>query len=56
MKIAIVRLSSLGDIIKNASTIQMIKKHYPNSEITWIADSIFADILDNTKELDNIIK
>ena len=56
MKIAIVRLSSLGDIIKNASTIQMIKKHYPNSEITWIADSIFADILDNTKDLDKIIK
>ena len=56
MKIAIVRLSSLGDIIKNASTIQMIKKYYPNSEITWVVDSIFADILDNTKELDNIIK
>jgi len=56
MKIAIVRLSSLGDIIKNASVLQMIKKHYPQAEITWVADSIFADILDNTDNLDNIIK
>ena len=56
MKIAIVRLSSLGDIIKNVSVLQMIKKHYPQAEITWVADSIFADILDNTDYLDNIIK
>ncbi|WP_456479211.1 lipopolysaccharide heptosyltransferase I [Nautilia sp.] len=56
MKIAIVRLSSLGDIIKNASVVQMIKKHYPDSEITWVADSVFADILDNTEGLENIIK
>jgi len=56
MKIAIVRLSSLGDIVKNASVLQFIKKHYPNSEITWIVDSKFGDILDESPYLDNIIK
>jgi len=56
MKIAIVRLSSMGDIIKNASVIQMIKKHYPQANITWIADGVFADILQNTEGLDEIIK
>ena len=56
MKIAIVRLSSLGDIIKGASILQHINAIYPEAEITWIVDSLFGDILDYTDNLDNIIK
>jgi len=56
IKIAIVRLSSLGDIVKNASVLQFIKRYYSNSEISWVVDSKFGDILDDTPYLDKVIK
>lgn len=56
MKIAIVRLSSLGDIIFCMASLQIIKKHLPDCKITWFADRKFADILDHNPDLDNIVK
>ena len=55
MKIAIVRLSSLGDIVKNASVLPFIKDNL-GYEITWISDSKFADVLDYSPFLDRVIK
>lgn len=56
MKIAIVRLSSLGDIIFCAASLQLIRRHHPDAEITWVADSRFADILDHSPDLQRIVK
>ena len=56
MKIAIVRLSSLGDIIFCMASLQIIKHHLPESSITWFADKKFADILDYNPDLDGIVK
>ena len=56
MKIAIVRLSSLGDIILGMASLQFIRRHLPDCRITWIADSRFADILDHQKDIGQIIK
>ncbi|GFO54213.1 lipopolysaccharide heptosyltransferase I [Geomonas sp. Red276] len=56
MRIAIVRLSSLGDIIFCMACLQVIRRHLPGSSITWFADSKFADILDHQKDLDRVVK
>ena len=56
MKIGIVRLSSLGDIIFCMAALQVIKRHLPESSITWFADAKFADILDHQPDLDRIVK
>jgi len=56
MKIAIVRLSSLGDIIFGMASLQLIRRRFPDCQITWVADSRFADILDHCPDLDRIVK
>jgi len=56
MKIAIVRLSALGDIIQSMIVLQFIKKKFPNSSIDWIVDSQFASILSGCNEIDNLIE
>ena len=56
MRIAIVRLSAMGDIIQSMVVLQFIKKKYPNALIDWIVDSQFADLLDECPDIDNIIE
>jgi len=56
MKIAIVRLSALGDIIQSMVVLQFIKRKFPNSTIDWIVDSQFSSILTDCNEIDNIIE
>jgi len=38
MKIAIVKLSALGDIVHSMIVLQFIKKKYPNSEVDWFVE------------------
>ena len=56
MKIAIVRLSSLGDIILGMVSLQFIHRHLPGCSITWVADKRFADILDHQPDISQLIK
>jgi heptosyltransferase I len=56
LKIAIVRLSSLGDIIFCMACLQLIKRRLPDCSITWFADRKFADILDHQKDLERVVK
>ncbi len=56
MKIAIVRLSSLGDIIFCMAALQVIKRHCPDSQITWFVDKKFGDILDYNPDLQHVVK
>jgi len=55
MRIAIVRLSAMGDIIQSMVVLQFIKKKYPNASIDWIVDSQFANLLHECPYIDNII-
>lgn len=54
-KIAIIKLSALGDIIHASIVLQFIKKHSPNSHITWIVDEKFSQILELANEVDEIV-
>ncbi|WP_200763547.1 lipopolysaccharide heptosyltransferase I [Nitrosophilus alvini] len=54
MNIAIVRLSALGDIVHSMIVLQFIKRHFPNSNITWITDKRFEEILKHNPHLDRV--
>ena len=45
MKIAIVKLSALGDIVHAMEVLQFIKKYNPEIIIDWIVDEGFKDLL-----------
>ncbi len=53
-KIAIVRLSALGDIINSAVVLQFIKKYYPYAQIDWISEEVFSPLLQTNKHLNTI--
>ncbi len=54
MKIAIVKLSALGDIIHTMVALQFIKNYYPDSQIDWIVDKQFKDILECNPHIQKI--
>jgi heptosyltransferase I len=56
MNIAIVKLSSLGDIILGMPLLQLIRHQLPDCHITWVSDSRFADILDHQPDIQHVIK
>jgi len=51
MKIAVVKLSAMGDIIHAMGALQFIKSHYPDSQIDWIVEEVFVDILKNNSDI-----
>ena len=53
-KIAIVRLSALGDIINSAVVLQFIVQNYPNIQIDWYCEEVFAPLLASHPLIDNI--
>ena len=54
MKIAIVKLSSLGDIVHSMVVLQFIKKYYPESVIDWVVEKNFKGILENNPHINQI--
>jgi heptosyltransferase-1 len=54
-KIAIVRLSALGDIVNSAFVLQFIQDAYPNAKISWVIEESFSDILSLAPEISNTI-
>lgn len=55
-KIAIIKLSAMGDIIHSMVVLQFIKKHYPNIVIDWFVEGVFSGVLENNPDINNIIK
>ncbi|MBU0721166.1 lipopolysaccharide heptosyltransferase I [bacterium] len=45
-RIAIVRLSALGDIVNTAVVLQFIHARFPHARIEWITEEIFAPLLE----------
>ena len=54
MKIAIVKLSALGDIIHAMVALQFIKQKYLDCQIDWIVEEGFKGILENNPDIDKI--
>lgn len=55
MKIAIVKLSALGDIVHAMVALQFIKAHFPEIQIDWIVEQRFADVLKHNPDIDNVL-
>jgi heptosyltransferase I len=55
MRIAIVKLSALGDIIHAMVALQFIKQHTPDIKIDWIVEEQFAGILQNNPDISQIL-
>lgn len=54
MKIAIVRLSALGDIIVSAVFLAAIKERLPDAQIEWFVDERFSAILEHSPYIDKL--
>lgn len=54
MKIAIIRLSAIGDIVFSLTAAAMIKQKYTNANITWIVDERFAEVVQDSPFVDKI--
>ena len=54
MKIAIVKLSALGDIVHAMIVLQFINKNYPESEIDWFVEKSFFEVLENNPHINQI--
>ena len=55
MKIAIVKLSAMGDIIHAMVALQYIKQAKPDIQIDWIVEQGFKQLLENNPHIDNIL-
>ncbi len=54
MKLAIVKLSAMGDIIHAMVALQFIKKFHPTIQIDWFVEKAFAKVLEYNPHIDNI--
>jgi len=55
-KVAIVRFSSLGDIVLTTPILTSIKKQFPGAEIVYVTKKHFADILRGDPRIDVFIE
>jgi heptosyltransferase-1 len=55
MKIAIVKLSALGDIVHAMVALQFIKAQVPSIQIDWIVEERFAGVLKNNPDINTIL-
>lgn len=55
MKIAILRLSSIGDIVFTTPVLDALKEKYPDADIDYIVDKRFVEAIEGNKHISNII-
>ncbi|MCU0287343.1 MAG: glycosyltransferase family 9 protein [Acidobacteria bacterium] len=54
-RIAILRLSALGDIVHTLRAFNLLREGYPHAEISWFVEPAGAKLLENFQGIDNII-
>ena len=54
MKIAIVKLSALGDIVHAMVALQFLKSHIKDIQIDWFVEAAFAELLANNPDIDQV--
>lgn len=51
-KIAVIRFSSIGDIVLTLPVVHALKKEYPHAEIHFVTKSVFQDLLSGESDID----
>ena len=54
MRIAIVKISAIGDIVHTMVVLQFINKNYPESSIDWFVDETLKGVLENNPHINQI--
>ena len=54
MKIAIVKLSALGDIVHSMIVLQFIRKHNPEIIIDWVVDESCNELLEQHPDINKV--
>ncbi|BCX80036.1 lipopolysaccharide heptosyltransferase I [Campylobacter sp. 19-13652] len=55
-KIALVKLSAIGDIIHASICVQLVRAHMPNAHITWVVDARFAQLVRACAGVDEVVE
>ena len=55
VKIAIVKLSALGDIVHAMVGLQFIKAQMPGIQIDWVVEERYAELLKYNPDIDNVL-
>lgn len=55
MKIAIVKLSSLGDVLHALPVAHALRRHFPEAHLTWIVEAREFAILKGHPDLDSVV-
>lgn len=55
-KILIIKLGSIGDVLRTTSILQGLNEKYESPYITWITESESVDLLRNNKYIDRIME
>jgi heptosyltransferase-1 len=55
VRIAIVKLSALGDIVHAMAALQFIKTALPDSRVDWVVEERFAGVLKDNPDIDNVL-
>ena len=55
MKIAIVKLSALGDIIHAMVILQFIKRYNRSIEIDWIVEERYKELLKSNPDINKVL-
>jgi lipopolysaccharide heptosyltransferase I len=54
-RLAIIRLSSLGDIIHTLPAFQTMRNRFPKAEITWVVEPLGGELLKNFPGIDQVL-
>ena len=54
MRLAIVKLSAIGDIVHAMVVLQFIKDRYPESSIDWFVDHSLRQVLENNPHINKV--
>jgi len=55
VRIAIIKLSALGDIVHAMIVLQFIKRAYPHARIDWVVEEVFVQILHNNPDIHTVL-
>jgi heptosyltransferase I len=55
MRIAIVKLSAMGDIIHSMIILQFLHRKFPGIEIDWVIEAVFAPLLNDHSQIHEVI-
>ncbi|WP_201353996.1 lipopolysaccharide heptosyltransferase I [Hydrogenimonas urashimensis] len=55
MRVAIVRLTAMGDVIHTLASLQFVKEKSADIELTWFVEEKFAPILFNNPDIDHVV-